>query len=110
MSMAVPPPGEPTPRPTLRPLRGGLAEPSTPFSLPAAAPATPAGEMPEVVRTDIQAADRRYEDLQRADRELHFRFDSDQRIVVDVCDLDGNVLRTIPPELALDIVDGTEAA
>ena len=109
MSFAVPPPGAPTPRPDPQPLRGGPVAPSTPFSLPAAH-ATAPDQVPDVVRADVEAAGQRYQDLQRQGRELHFRVASDHRVVVDVCDLEGNVLRTVPPEHALDIVTGKESA
>jgi flagellar protein FlaG len=40
-------------------------------------------------------------------RELHFSTDeSTNRVVIEVRDLDGNVLKTIPPKKALDILSG----
>ena len=40
-------------------------------------------------------------------RELHFSKDeSSNRVVIEVRDLDGNVLKTIPPKKALDILSG----
>ena len=40
-------------------------------------------------------------------RELHFSTDeSTNRVVIEVRDLDGNVIKTIPPTKALDIMSG----
>jgi len=40
-------------------------------------------------------------------RELHFSTDdTTNRVVIEVRDLDGNVLKTIPPAKALDILSG----
>jgi uncharacterized FlaG/YvyC family protein len=39
-------------------------------------------------------------------RELHFEPSASGRVVVQVRDLDGNVIRTIPPTMALDIAGG----
>ena len=39
--------------------------------------------------------------------ELHFSKDSETgRVVIQVRDLDGNVLKTIPPSRALDVMSG----
>lgn len=61
---------------------------------------------PESVRAEVDAAARRYEQLRQMGRELHFRTDDGGTIVVDVCDLEGRVLRTVPPSEALDIMAG----
>ena len=66
-------------------------------------PATPP---PDVV-AEIHRAAARAEELHKANRELHFEKDPDSgRIVVQVRDLSGNVLRTIPPSAALDVMSG----
>jgi flagellar protein FlaG len=45
--------------------------------------------------------------LARNNRELHFRTDEETgRVVVQVRDLEGNVIRTIPPSEALDVMSG----
>ena len=45
--------------------------------------------------------------LHENNRELHFSTDeSTNRVVIEVRDLDGNVLKTIPPKKALDILSG----
>ena len=47
------------------------------------------------------------ETLHRSNRELHFSRDEESnRVVIQVRDLDGNVLKTIPPSKALDILSG----
>src|SRR5512144_1826546 len=66
-------------------------------------PATP----PPDVLADVQRAATRAEELHKANRELHFEKDpTTNRIVVQVRDLEGNVLRTIPPSSALDVMSG----
>jgi hypothetical protein len=69
------------------------------LSLPAAPP-------PEVL-DEVDAAAARAEALAAANRELHFRVDDETgRVVVEVRDFDGNVIRTIPPSEALEIMAG----
>jgi flagellar protein FlaG len=66
----------------------------------------PASPPPEVLEA-IDAAARCYRDLHARGRELRFGVDADSgRVTVDVCDLDGNVLRSIPPSEALDVAGG----
>ena len=56
---------------------------------------------------EIEEAGRRWEQLRAQRRELHFTHDPHQnRVVVEVRDLEGNVLRTIPPSKALDVIAG----
>ncbi|MEA2479114.1 MAG: hypothetical protein QOJ07_1036 [Thermoleophilaceae bacterium] len=62
---------------------------------------------PDDVLDQIAAAGQRYDELRAQKRELHFAADpTSNRVVVQVRDLDGNVLRTIPPSKALDIISG----
>jgi hypothetical protein len=69
------------------------------LSLPASPPA-------EVLDAIGAAADRAAE-LRAANRELHFHKDeASGRVIVEVRDLDGNVIRTIPPSEALDVMSG----
>ena len=69
------------------------------LSLPAAPP-------PEVLDA-IGAAAERAAELRSQNRELHFRKDeSTGRVIVQVRDLAGNVIRTIPPSSALEIMAG----
>lgn len=62
---------------------------------------------PAEVLAEMEAASRRWQELQSQHRELHFTHDDAQnRVVVEVRDMDGNVLRTIPPSKALDVIAG----
>ena len=68
-------------------------------------PPAPTVEAREMVD---RAADRVLE-LQADDRELHFsREEGTNRVIIEVRDLDGNVIKTIPPSKALDIMSGAE--
>ena len=102
MSFAINPPGGP----------GGFQPPSRVTTSPGGVNtfSMPTPDVPEPVKTGIQDAARRYEDLRAQGRELHFRVGHSGAIVVDVCDLEGNVIRTVPPETALDIIGGQQAA
>ena len=56
---------------------------------------------------EVDRAAARAEELWRDQRELHFDVDDDTgRVVVQVRDLEGRVIRTIPPSEALDILSG----
>jgi flagellar protein FlaG len=62
---------------------------------------------PAEVLDEIQKAGERYDQLRSQKRELHFRHDDQaNRVVVEVRDLEGNVLRTVPPSKALEIIAG----
>jgi len=68
-------------------------------------PASP----PPAVLDAIEAAGRVAHDLHAQGRELRFVPASesrDGRMRVEVTDLDGNILRTIPPSQALDVATG----
>jgi flagellar protein FlaG len=66
-------------------------------------PASP----PSYVREEVERARERAEDLASQNRELHFSKDEGTgRIVVEVRDLEGHVLRTIPPSKALEVMSG----
>jgi hypothetical protein len=55
----------------------------------------------------IDAAADRVDELKAEGRELHFSFDhSSKRVQIEVRDLKGNVLRTIPPSKALSVATG----
>jgi flagellar protein FlaG len=66
-------------------------------------PASP----PMSVLEDMHAAARVAEDLRAQKRELHFEPTDNGRVIVQVRDLDGNVIRTIPPARALEIAAGS---
>ena len=65
-------------------------------------PASPPAQVLEEMHAAAEAADR----LRSQERELHFEPLSGGRVVVQVRDLDGNVIRTIPPAKALDVAGG----
>ncbi len=61
---------------------------------------------PEAVAM-VDRASQRAEELWRDQRELHFEMDKDSgRVIVQVRDLEGRVIRTIPPSEALDVLSG----
>jgi flagellar protein FlaG len=69
------------------------------ISLP---PSPPAEVLDEVARARDRAAE-----LAADNRELHFSTDQETgRVIVQVRDLEGNVIRTIPPSHALQVVSG----
>jgi flagellar protein FlaG len=56
---------------------------------------------------EVDRAAARAEELWREERELHFAMDDDSgRVIVQVRELDGRVIRTIPPSEALDVLSG----
>jgi hypothetical protein len=66
----------------------------------------PASPPPEVL-AEVDAAWARAAQLAAENRELHFERDpATGRVVIQVRTLDGEVLRTIPPSGALDIMGG----
>lgn len=89
---------------------------------PRGAPASPAGfdaklgaavnvstlpaSPPPTLLEDMQAAGRVWAELRAQKRELHFEPKGNGRVVVEVRDLDGNVIRTIPPAKVLDVAAG----
>jgi hypothetical protein len=63
--------------------------------------------LPEDALREVDRAAARAEELWRDQRELHFAVDEDSgRVIVQVRDLDGRVIRTIPPSEALDVLSG----
>lgn len=66
-------------------------------------PASP----PPDVQAEVELAAERAARLAADDRELHFTLDEETgRVIVQVRDLEGQVIRTIPPSHALDIMSG----
>jgi len=62
---------------------------------------------PPSVQAEVAAAAERAKQMAADNRELHFAKDPNSgRIVVEVRDLDGNVLRVIPPSEALELMSG----
>jgi uncharacterized FlaG/YvyC family protein len=112
MSFHVPPAGtqDPAavaavqPRPHAQPVEPAQrTAKTTPAATVDALPSRP----PLEVLQEMEEAARRYDELRSQQRELHFRHDEAlNRVIVEVRDLDGNVLRTIPPSKALDVISG----
>ena len=76
-------------------------------AVPAAIVDTTPSRPPAEVLKEMEAASERWQELQSQHRELHFSRDPNRnRVVVEVRDLDGNVLRTIPPSKALEVIAG----
>ena len=68
--------------------------------------AIPAEPPPDALR-EVDRAAARAQELWNDKRELHFEVDEDSgRVVVQVRDLEGNVIRSIPPSEALDVLSG----
>jgi FlaG protein len=66
----------------------------------------PAEPPPDALR-EVDRAAARADELWQDKRELHFEMDEDSgRVIVQVRDLDGRVIRTIPPSEALDVLSG----
>jgi uncharacterized FlaG/YvyC family protein len=64
---------------------------------------------PEEVLDAIGDAADRVDELWADNRELHFRKDeASGRVIVEVRDRDGHVIRTIPPSQALDVMSGAD--
>jgi flagellar protein FlaG len=113
MSIQVPPTGPQDPAALAavqaRPRANAVDEPNTPHleAVPAATNDTMPSRPPAEVLAEMEAASRRYDELRSQQRELHFKRDeAANRVVVEVRDLEGNVLRTIPPSKALDVIAG----
>ena len=67
------------------------------------------GVLPPELHAEIDRAYERAVDLATQNRELHFSKDEDSgRIIVQVRDLEGNVIRTIPNSEALHVLAGDE--
>ncbi|MEA2449462.1 MAG: hypothetical protein QOG63_1394 [Thermoleophilaceae bacterium] len=65
----------------------------------------PASPPPQVLE-EMHAAAKVADTLHAQARELHFEAAGSGRVVVTVRDLEGNVIRTIPPAKALDVAAG----
>jgi flagellar protein FlaG len=62
---------------------------------------------PPEAQAAVDAAWARAAQLASENRELHFTHDkASGRVIIEVCTLDGEVLRTIPPARALDVMSG----
>jgi uncharacterized FlaG/YvyC family protein len=64
----------------------------------------------EEVRAQVERAAQIAQDMADRNRELHFSKDAETgRVVIQVRDLSGTVIRTIPPSHALDLMSGATA-
>ena len=62
---------------------------------------------PAELKAEMDRAAKRVDELKNEGRELHFaRDESTGHVIVQVRDLSGNVLRTIPPSKALAVASG----
>jgi flagellar protein FlaG len=94
--------GEPQPpqHGPARPAKPGLEAPGT---ILGDVPPAPTPEARELVARAAEVV----QELHENHRELHVSTDNDTgRVIIEVRDLDGNVLKTIPPKHALDILTG----
>jgi len=77
------------------------------FSTPPGGPRRPACTPPSDALREVDRAAARADELWHDNRELHFEMNRHSgRMIVQVRDLDGNVIRTIPPSEALDVLSG----
>jgi hypothetical protein len=72
---------------------------------------TVVGDIPpaptEEVRAHVDRAAQIAQDMSERNRELHFSKDEETgRVIIQVRDLQGTVIRTIPPSHALDMMSG----
>jgi flagellar protein FlaG len=93
------------------PLAGVAARAGASGSAGAAASDTLLDSIPpaptEEARAMVDRAAQVVDDLYKNHRELHFSVDkSTNRVVIEVRDLEGHVLKTIPPAKALDVMSG----
>lgn len=65
-------------------------------------PASPPANVLEEMSSAAEAAEK----LRQQGRELHFEPTGTGRVVIQVRDLDGNVIRTIPPHEAIEVAYG----
>jgi hypothetical protein len=106
MSFELPPAGQPertrvTPRiPRVTPAAG--AKRGAPVDVDVSIPSS----LPPELREEIAAAARRAEQLREQGRELHFEVDDRGGVLIEVRDLEGNMVRLIPPSRLLDVLAG----
>ena len=90
------------PQPQVGQLKTGVEESGT---IVGDVPPAPTPEARELVAKAAEVVQK----MHANNRELHFSKDeSSNRVVIEVRDLDGNVLKTIPPAKALDVMSGAD--
>ena len=88
------------------PARTRADRPTAPVHAADRSDVIPASPPPEVL-AEVDAAWERAAELAAANRELHFARDAETgRMIIEVRSLDGEVLKTIPPSKALDVMGG----
>jgi FlaG protein len=102
--------------PGVPPRRPVAPAPTADFALTLADAGAPRGDVavislppspPPELLDEVAAARDRAAELAANNRELHFSTDEETgRVIVQVRDLEGNVIRTIPPSHALQVVAG----
>ena len=107
MNFELPPVGQPQPTSaTARTPRVTppvtVADLGAPVEVDLSIPSSP----PPDLRAEMAAAAQRADELRDQGRELHFEVDDRGRVLIEVRDLDGNVIRSIPPSRMLDVVAG----
>lgn len=86
---------------------GAAGDASFAERMEAARAATTLAEPPPEVRAEVQAAARCADQLHKLGRQLRFEQDDESgRIRIEVRDLDGNVLRRVPPSEVFDFATG----
>jgi hypothetical protein len=106
MNFELPPVGQP--QPTSATARTPRATPAARGDLGAAVEvdvSIPSAPPPDL-RAEMAAASQRVDELREQGRELHFEVDDRGRVIIEVRDLEGNVIRSIPPSRMLDVVAG----
>lgn len=63
---------------------------------------------PPALHAEIGLANLRARELAANDRELHFTFDTDGRVAVELRTVGGRLLGTVPAAVALDIINGAD--
>lgn len=110
MNFDIPPIGGPdraavTPRAAAPAVRSDFAASLEAAGSPVNVSTLPSAPPAEVLE-QMHEAGRVAQELRAQQRELHFEPTSTGRVVVQVRDLDGNVIRTSPPARALEIAAG----
>ncbi len=107
MSFEVPPIGPIQQSGAPAPVPGGSANPLAGLDAAVQVDVGVPGSPPDHLREEMAAANRRVDELREQGRELHFNADPESgRIVIEVTDLDGNVIRTIPASKLLEVAGG----
>jgi hypothetical protein len=97
-------PNQPAAAPGSRAQRPGGAAPVGPVRPDVRVDTIPSTPPPEL-SAEVEAAAARAQELHEKGRELHFKVDSG-KVSVEVCDLEGNVVREVSLSHVLDVAGG----